>query len=80
LIEPCSVKYAKKLIGRTDMEDALKRLDKLIQVEAWVGIAQNLRATHAVGESVRRVVDKVEAIDHSVASMKRLSSNFIRYD
>ena len=62
------------------MEDALKRLDKLTQEEAWMGIAQNLRATHAVGESVWRVVDKVKAIDNSVASMNRLSSDFIRYD
>ena len=62
------------------MEDALKRLDKLTQEEAWMGIAQNLRAMHAVGEIVRRVVDKVKAIDNSVASMNRLSSDFIRYD
>jgi hypothetical protein len=34
LTERCSEKYGKKLIGRTDMEDALKRLDKLTQEEA----------------------------------------------
>ena len=62
-------KYAKKLIGRTDLEDALKRLENLAREEAWMGIAQNLKATQAVGESVREVVDKVVAIDNNVASV-----------
>ena len=67
---------------RTDMEDALKRLDKLTREEAWMGIAQNLKATHAVGETVRRAayevtarvagVDKrVRVIDDSVAEVIR---------
>ncbi|KAI0272005.1 hypothetical protein BGY98DRAFT_180086 [Russula aff. rugulosa BPL654] len=57
-------KIGKKLIGRTDMEDALKKLDKLTHEEAWMGIAQNLKATRTVGESVRRVADEVVAIDN----------------
>ena len=69
LIERCSEKYVKKLIGRTDIEDALKRLDKLTHEEAWMGIAQNLRATHTVGESVRAVADKVIAADNRVAGV-----------
>ena len=62
-------RFGKKLIGRTDMEDALKKLDKLTQEEAWMGIAQNLKATHTVGESVRRVADVVVAIDNRVANV-----------
>ena len=69
LAERCSEKYAKKLIGRTDIEDALKRLEKLTQEEAWMGIAQNLKATHTVGESVRGVADKVVVIDDRVAGV-----------
>jgi hypothetical protein len=57
------------VVGRTDIEDALKRLDKLTHEEAWMGIAQNLKATHTVGESVRGVADKVEAVDNRVASV-----------
>ena len=71
LTEQCSEKYAKKLIGRTEIEDALKRLDRLTHEEAWMGIAQNLRATHNVGEDVRGVADKVVAIDNSVAEVIR---------
>ena len=62
-------KYAKKLIGRTEIEDALKTLDKLTQEEAWMGIAQNLKATHTVGDSVREVVDMVAVVDNRVAGV-----------
>jgi hypothetical protein len=40
-----SEKYAKRLIGKTDMEDALKRLDRLTQQESRMAIAENLRTT-----------------------------------
>ena len=69
LIERCVEKYVKKLIGRTDIEDALKRLDKLTHEEARMATAENLKATHAVGEGVREVNDKVAAIDNRVAGV-----------
>jgi hypothetical protein len=56
-------------MGRTEMEDALKRLDKLTQEEARMAAAQNLKATHIVDERVKRVVDTVEAIDNKVADV-----------
>jgi hypothetical protein len=71
LIELCSEKYAKRLIRRTDIEDALKRLDKLTHEEAWMGIAQNLRATHTVGEGVRGVDDRVRVINDRVVDISR---------
>jgi archaellum component FlaC len=60
-------KYGKRLIGRTDMEDALKRLDNLTHEEARMAIAENLRATHAVDERVRGVTEQVLAVDDKVA-------------
>jgi hypothetical protein len=60
-------KYVKKLIGRREIEDALKRLDKLTQEEARMAAAQNLKVTHAVDERVKGVVDTVVAIDNRVA-------------
>jgi hypothetical protein len=62
-------KIAKKLIGRTEMEDALKRLDKLTQEEARMAAAQNLKATHTVDERVQGVVGAAEAIDNKVAGV-----------
>src|SRR6267154_463073 len=69
LTERRSEKYAKELVGRTELEDALKRLDKLTQEEARMAAAQNLKATHTVDERVKGVVDTVEAIDNKVADV-----------
>ena len=60
-------KYGKRLVGRTHMEDALKRLDTLTQEEARMAIAENLRATHVVDERVRGVTEQVLAVDVRVA-------------
>ena len=45
----------KRLIGGTDVEDALKRLDKLTDEEARMATAQVLRVTHIVAEDVDQV-------------------------
>jgi len=37
--------YFRKLLGRTDIEDALKRLDNLIPEEVRMVIAQTMKAT-----------------------------------
>jgi hypothetical protein len=68
-----SEKYWKRLIGKTDMEDALKKLDRLTQEEARMTIAENLRATHAVDERVRgdteRVLSRVANVNDNVAEV-----------
>ena len=69
LIEWCSENFGKRLIGRTDLDDALKRLDKLTQEEARMAVAQNLKATHTVDERVRGVANTVVAIDNRVADV-----------
>jgi hypothetical protein len=45
--------FARKLMGRTDIEDALKRLDSLIQEEVQMAIAQILKATTEVKDGTR---------------------------
>ena len=69
LTEGCSEKLGKKLIGRTDMEDALQGLDKLTQEEARMAVAQNLKATHVVDERVRGVANMAVAINNRVAGV-----------
>ena len=69
LTKDYSEKYAKKLIGRTKVEDGLKRLDKLTQEEARMASAQNLKITHTVDERVRGVADTVVAIDNRVVTV-----------
>ena len=41
-------KFLKKLAGRKDIEDALRRLDRLTQEEALMAAAQILNLTHTV--------------------------------
>ena len=67
LTENPSEKFLKRLAGRTDLEDALKRLDKLTQEEARMAIAQNLRATQNVNDRVKGVDDEVKEVNNKVA-------------
>jgi archaellum component FlaC len=69
LTEGRSEKYLKKLVGRMDIEDGLKRLDKLTQEEGRMAAAENLKVTHAVDERVKGVADTVTAIDNRVAGV-----------
>jgi hypothetical protein len=64
-----SEKYLKKLVGRTDMEDALNKLDKLTQEEARMAVAQNLKMTHTVDDRVKVVVDKVVEVDDRLVTV-----------
>ena len=47
------------------MDDALKRLDKLTH-EARMAVTQILKATHAVNDGVRGVMDKVLDVGQAV--------------
>jgi hypothetical protein len=69
LTEWRSGKYVKRLIGRTDLEDAFKRLDKLTHEEARMAVAQNLKATHNVDQRVRGVANTVVVVGDRVAGV-----------
>ncbi len=47
----------KKLLGRNDIEDALKRLDTLTMEEARMAIAETLNVTHKMDDNVAVLVD-----------------------
>ena len=69
LTEQCLGRYLKQLIGRTEIEDGLKRLDKLTQEEARMAAAQNLKVTHAVAETVVSIDNRVDDVDDRVAGV-----------
>jgi hypothetical protein len=75
LTERFSEKYLKKLFRNTDnwtdVEDGLKRLDRLTQEEAEMAAAQVLKATHAVDDAgrVRGVADIALSVDRRVAGV-----------
>ena len=45
----------KKLLGKNDIEDALKRLDTLTQEEARMAIAEVLKVTHVIDDFLRLI-------------------------
>ena len=69
LTETRSGKYLKRLIGRTDVEDALKRLDRLTNDEVRMATAQVLKVTHSVDDRVREVGNEVLDVDNKVAGV-----------
>ena len=52
----------KKLLGKNDIEDALKRLDTLTIEEVRMAIAETLKVTNRVDSTVNRVDDNVMAL------------------
>ena len=75
LTELLSEKYLKKLIGSgdktADIEDSLKRLDRLTEEEAQMAAAQVLKATHATDDTgrVRGVADIALGVDNRVVGV-----------
>jgi len=69
LIEPFPEKYLgkliKKLIGNNEIEDALKRLDRLTQEEARMASAQLLRIAGDIDIEVREIADDVDRVKRS---------------
>ena len=61
-----SEKFLKKVAGVTNLEDGMKRLDRLINEEVRMASAVVLKITHGVGEKVTGVGDGVRAIDKNV--------------
>ena len=62
------------MAGRTDLEDAVKKLDRLTQEEARMALAEVLRVTHSVRDEVKVVDGKVESMEDSVVEIKCSSS------
>ena len=52
LINCTSEKFAKKLIGRKDVEDAFNRIDSLTKDEAIMAVAKRLEVSFAIDGSI----------------------------
>jgi hypothetical protein len=57
-------KYMKKLIKKTEIEDGLKRLDKLTQEEAWMAAAQNDKRA-SVEDQVQQTAIDIDQLKRS---------------
>ena len=56
-------------MGKNDVEDALKRLDRLTHEEARMASAQLLEITNAINSEVREIADNVLVVDDRVAGV-----------
>ncbi|KAH9069495.1 hypothetical protein EDB83DRAFT_2188767, partial [Lactarius deliciosus] len=59
-------RFLKKVAGRTDLEDGVKKLDKLTSEEVVMASAQILKVTHTVGNKVTAVGDGVKGVKSEV--------------
>ena len=60
----------KKLIGNTEIEDSLNRLDRLTQEEARMASAELLRITHGVDDRVQDVHTDVQDVGRKVQGIE----------
>ena len=67
--ELCVEKFLKRLAGRTDLEDSLKKLDRLTEEETRMAVSENLRVTYNVRDEVKVVDGKVERVEDKVEGM-----------
>ncbi|KAH9000383.1 hypothetical protein EDB92DRAFT_1812732 [Lactarius akahatsu] len=58
--------FLKKVAGVTNLEDGIKRLDKLTDEEARMANAVVLKVTHIIDEKVMEVGDGVKAVEKNV--------------
>ena len=56
----------RKLLGKTDIEDSLQRLDRLTQDEAQMAAAESLKVTHNVDGRVQDVQGDVHDVGNRV--------------
>ncbi|KAH9044895.1 hypothetical protein EDB83DRAFT_2553851, partial [Lactarius deliciosus] len=62
--------YFRKLVGRTDIEDALKRLDSLTQEEVRMAIAQVLKAINELKDGAKKANETVQQTANNVDEIK----------
>ena len=65
-----SEKFLKRVVGRTDLEDGLKKLEKLTNEEIAMAIAQNLRLAYNIDTEVTQVGEVVRSTDENVLVVK----------
>jgi hypothetical protein len=72
-------KFVKKLVGRTDIEDAMKKLDKLTQEEALMASAEAMKLVRSVDNKMDTVIDSLQHVAYSSPSIS-LTLTLSRWD
>jgi len=69
-----SERFFRKQVGRSDIEDALRRLEMLTQEEHRMATARDLRATHRVEERVMNVENALQRLEMPVQHERRMEA------
>jgi len=69
LTRPFSEKDLKRLFGKNNIEDPLKRLDRLTQEEARMAAAESLKVVNTIDNRVAGIDDRVAGVDERVAGV-----------
>lgn len=57
MVERLAEKFSKKLFGESDVEDILRRLERLTQEEASVAIANTLEVVYGLFNNLKEVMN-----------------------
>ena len=60
--EPNAEKFAKKLLGESEIEDVLQKLDRLTNEEARMTVAQTLQVVYGLVNNLKAVMDGMHAL------------------
>ena len=62
MAECATEKFAKKLLGESEVEGVLQRLDRLTQDEARITVAQTLGVVHGLVGNVKEIMNGAERL------------------
>ncbi len=57
-------KFAKKLLGESEIESVLQRLDRLTQDEARIGVAETLGVVHSLVGNVKAIMEGTQCLNN----------------
>ena len=63
MVECATEKFAKKLLGESEIEGVLQRLDRLTQDEARITVAQTLGVVHGLVGSVKVIMEGAQRLN-----------------
>jgi hypothetical protein len=63
IVQRATVKFAKKLLGESEIEAILQRLDRLTQDEARIGVAETLGVVHGLVGNVKEIMEGARCLN-----------------
>jgi hypothetical protein len=62
MIKFAAEKFARKMLGNSEIEATVQRLDRLTQGEAWMTVAQTLSVVHGLVGNVKVIMEGAQCL------------------